>query len=527
MTTTNRIPPTVPVLIVGGGPTGLTTANLLSRYGIESIVLERHRGPYPLPRAVHLDDEVLRILQTVDAAAEITRISRRALGMRLVDAELRTLVEIRRDRPVGLHGWPETNMFDQPDLEQVLRTNLEERAANALASGCEAVRVQRRPNGTVDVTIRDTRTGHETVTTARYVLGCDGANSMVRSAIGTGTRDLGFTQRWLVVDAEYDHDLGMWPGVHQVCAGVGSATFMQIGDNRYRWEFRLPDESRFDSDDDISPADVRDLLEPWVPAGDTGLRVLRHTIYSHRARVARTWRRGPLLLLGDAAHLTPPFIGQGLGAGQRDAMNLAWKLAAVLDGHADDRLLDTYEPERSRHVVRAIRAATAIGRIMATRPTRPVRAGHAVLRRASALPGPDALATRVLAPPLRGSALTPSVLALPSYRTRTVGTPIPQDVLDDETGTGRTDSVLGPGFALVCAGKPPHALADVGRRLDAKVVTSRSLAGSTGEINRWMRRNHLTEVLVRPDRIVLAAVDRRGRMSPTTSWLPLLTGEVS
>ncbi|MFZ2177627.1 MAG: bifunctional 3-(3-hydroxy-phenyl)propionate/3-hydroxycinnamic acid hydroxylase, partial [Rhodococcus sp. (in: high G+C Gram-positive bacteria)] len=423
------------MIIVGAGPTGLTTATLLARHGIGSTVIERHRSPYPLPRAVHLDDEVLRILQAAGVADDITRICRPALGMRLVDAQLRTLVEIRRDRPVGVHGWPETNMFDQPDLERVLRANLERHPGVTLIPGHEAVRVRQRADGTAAVTIRSTDTGHESTITAGYVLGCDGANSAVGAAIGTGTRDLGFAQRWLVVDAHCGRDLEMWPGVHQLCAGPRSATFMQIGDDRYRWEFRLPDDHSSDSDDDIAEDHVYTLLEPWVSAGDGGLRVLRHTTYSHHARVARTWRSGPLFLLGDAAHLTPPFIGQGLGAGQRDAMNLAWKLAAVLRGHADDRLLDTYQPERSRHVVRAIRTATAIGRIMAARPTLPVRAAHAMLRRASHMPGPDELAKRVLTPPLRGSALTHRRPAPPLFRTKTVGTPIPQDVFYEDGWT--------------------------------------------------------------------------------------------
>ncbi|MFC9840499.1 bifunctional 3-(3-hydroxy-phenyl)propionate/3-hydroxycinnamic acid hydroxylase [Rhodococcus sp. NPDC127530] len=511
------------MVIVGGGPTGLTMATLLACHGIDCVILERHRTPYQLPRAVHLDDEVLRILQASGAADDVTRICRPALGMRLVDMRLRTLVEIRRDRPAGTHGWPETNMFDQPDLERVMRANLERHPTATLIPGHEAIRVQVLADGTAAVTLRNTDTGDESTTTARYVLGCDGANSTVASAIGAGTRDLGFDQRWLVVDAHCDRDLRMWPGVHQICAGQRSATFMQIGDDRYRWEFRLPDDHSPEAGGGITETRVRALLQPWVPAGDATVRVLRHTIYSYRAQVTRAWRSGPLFLLGDAAHLTPPFIGQGLGAGQRDAMNLAWKLAAVLHGHADDRLLDTYEPERRRHAVRAIRAATAIGRIMSARPTLAVRAAHAVLRRTSRIPGPDELANRILTPPLRGSALTHRRPALPLFRPNTIGTQIPQDMFNEGATALRSDDVLGAGFALIYTGGRTPTLTDVGRRLNARVIHTATLAHSSGAIDRWMRRNRLSEVLLRPDRIVLATVDHRGRMSPRHSWLPMFT----
>ncbi|MGW0045581.1 bifunctional 3-(3-hydroxy-phenyl)propionate/3-hydroxycinnamic acid hydroxylase [Rhodococcus sp. NPDC003348] len=477
------------VLVVGAGPTGLTAATLLARRGVDCVVVERHREPYPLPRAVHLDDEVLRIAQAAGSAEDVAAVCRPALGMRLVDPALRTLVEIRRDRDVGVHGWPETNMFDQPDLERVLRTHLTRHPQATLLTGHEVVSVLARPAGGAEVTVRDLGDGRSRTVGARHILACDGANSPLRRQIGSRMRDLGFDQHWLVVDVRADRAVELWPGVHQICGGERSGTYMQIGEDRYRWEFRLPTAEAVDEDA------VRGRLDPWFPTGE--YTVLRSTVYSHRAAVADTWRRGPVFLLGDAAHQTPPFIGQGLGAGQRDAMNLAWKIALVHAGDADECLLDTYQPERRAHVTRAIRGAVLVGRVMSAPP---LRAGHASLRGAARLPDPDPLARRFLSPRLRGSALTP--------RARTIvrspiGMPVPQWVLADGR---RSDELLGPGFALVGTAEagPLEALT---REVDARRVP----VAAAPDAATWLGRHRLRAALVRPDRVVLATEDRRGR----------------
>ena len=504
--------PTVPVLIVGAGPTGLTAAALLARQGVPCTVLERSSTPYPLPRAVHLDDEVLRILQAAGVGEEVSSLCRTALGMRLVDNDLRELLEIRRDLRVGVHGWPQTNMFDQPHLENVLRANLRDLTGVTVRPGIEVTGIRIRPDGVAEVTVRDIATGATSTVTARFVLGCDGAHSVVRTHIADGSTDLGFSQRWLVVDAECEADLGMWAGVHQVCGGLDSATFMQISDTRYRWEFRLP--ATHDTRIPFDEEKIHALLEPWAPPGGSTLRILRHTTYSHRAHVARTWRAGPLFVLGDAAHLTPPFIGQGLGAGQRDAANLTWKVAAVLRGRASEALLDTYGPERRRHVLRAVGAATLIGHVMSVPPGVPGRATHTALRGAGRLPGPDPIVRRLLEPPLRGSALT-------RVRRRigpvAVGRPLPQDVAADGT---RSDELLGAGFALLRRSDTDRALAEVGTRLGARTVTVTETTLPT--VGSWMRSRRLREVLIRPDRAVLATVDQRGRLREPASWRSVL-----
>lgn len=330
-----------PVVVVGAGPTGLTAAALLARHGVDCLVLERRTRPHPQPRAVHLDDEAYAILASV--GVDLGAISRPGQGLRLLDAGMRVLAEFRRDAAAGRHGYPEANMFDQPDLERILRRKV------TVLDGAEVTEIIQHGD---HVRVNGER--------ADYVLGCDGANSFVRNAIGARMRDLGFAQRWLVVDIDTDADLGQWegraPGLRHPARGDVHAGRKV----RYRWEFRLRDGETAADYQDLSR--LRPLIAPWARVEDLELR--RVAEYTFRAQIADKWRHDRVFLLGDAAHLTPPFIGQGLGAGLRDAANLAWKLAAVRDGELPASVLDTYQAERLPHVRTMIRLAKLLGAAM-------------------------------------------------------------------------------------------------------------------------------------------------------------------
>ena len=351
-----------PVIVVGAGPAGCTAALLLADFGIPVTLLERYPQPHPLPRAVHLDDEVARTLARIGVSEGFLARSRPGSGLRLLDASHRVMAEFSRGHQASQHGFPQANMFHQPDLEELMLTRVEAHPLIDFRRGAEVYGLDGAagPLTTEPVRVHARIAGQEQTFTGSVVLGCDGANSTIRELAGITMDDLGFTERWLVVDIKAETGLDTWDGVEQVCDPARAATFMQVTGDRYRWEFRL-----LDGEDEaglITPAALGRLLRPWTGRDDLdGLQIIRSATYTFRAQMASRFRDGRIFLLGDAAHLTPPFIGQGLAGGLRDADNLAWKLAYVLTGRAGEDLLDTYDSERRPHATALVKKAVRVG----------------------------------------------------------------------------------------------------------------------------------------------------------------------
>lgn len=486
-------PDSVPVVVGGAGPTGVTAATLLAQYGIPSLLLDRWESVYPQPRAVHLDDEIRRIITWLGIGDEFAAISRPALGLRLVDPDLRTLAQFHRDPAHSAHGFPQANMFDQPELEELLRANLKKHSCVAFRGNAEVTEVSQREPGRVRVRYTDRVSGEEHVVDAGYVLGCDGANSVVRASIGGVLRSLRFEQRWLVVDVATDSTIDQWDGVYQVCDPYRAATYMRIGKSRYRWEFQLrADETAADF---ATITSLYPLLAPWVngvPADE--LSVVRVAEYTFRAAVADTWRQGNVFVLGDAAHLTPPFIGQGMGAGIRDAANLAWKLAGVLTGNLPDTVLDTYEQERKPHARAMIGLALTVGWSMTAGGRFGNAVRGAVVPRLHLVPGMRSRLTTSRTPALHRSALVHKTLS----GWRRTGALCPNAILP--TGE-RLDAVLGRGFALITTETPNSGQREQLRRRGAVVID----AAPGSELAHWLQRGGVTAAIIRPDRTVLRA----------------------
>ena len=331
-----------PVIVVGAGPAGCTAALLLADFGIPVTLLERRTQPHPLPRAVHLDDEVARTLDRIGVSEGFLARSRPGSGLRLLDASHHVMAEFSRGHQASEHGFPQANMFHQPDLEELMLARIERHPLIDFRRGAEVTGLEgtQGPVGVAPVRVHARVAGETQTFTGPVVLGCDGANSTIRQLAGITMDDLGFTERWLVVDIRVEDGLDTWDGVEQICDPARAATFMQVTGDRYRWEFRLRDGE--DEAGLITPAALGQLLRPWTGRSDLdGLQIIRSATYTFRAQMASRFRSGRIFLLGDAAHLTPPFIGQGLAGGLRDADNLAWKLAYVLTGRAGENLLDT------------------------------------------------------------------------------------------------------------------------------------------------------------------------------------------
>jgi 3-(3-hydroxy-phenyl)propionate hydroxylase len=470
------------------------------------VVLDRWKSVYPQPRAVHLDDEVYRILGRLGVAEEFARITIPSEGLRLLDHRHNVLAQFSRGGLSPRSGYPRANMFDQPDLETLLRQRMHSLPAVDFRGDVEVTGVHEIEGGVAEVRYEDRITGAASSVAARYVLGCDGANSVVRSAIGSTMQDLDFEQRWLVIDIVTQRDLAQWEGVHQVCDTRRAATYMRVAENRYRWEFQLLPEE--DAGAFTTLADVEDLIRPWtgtIPLKE--LELVRVAEYTFRAQIADRWRKGNIFILGDAAHLTPPFIGQGMGAGLRDAQNLAWKIRGVLDGRLEESVLDSYEAERMPHARTIIRLAKLVGVLMTSGGT----VGD-LLRRL--------LAPRVAVVPFLGAKVLDSetaplrrnLWARRGWRDPLAGRLAPNEPLLDGN---RLDTASQGDFLVVSTAPIPAASAQAlfERHCQSVVVPASSPLGQ------WLRSGRAEAALVRPDAAVLASGSAEKIVTETTGIL--------
>jgi 2-polyprenyl-6-methoxyphenol hydroxylase-like FAD-dependent oxidoreductase len=500
----------VDVAIVGYGPVGQALSALLGRAGHRVAVFERFQEIYRLPRAVHLDHEIMRLLQSLDLADLLVEELVPVHDYKWFGADGELLLRFEREG-LAPSGWEGSYMFFQPELEATIDRHACVPAGVTVERGwvAEGVgdsgdhvvltlrRVSEEEPGQLASTA-ERRTVH-----ARWLVGADGANSFVREATGIGRRDLGFQERWLVVDAE-PHDmraLAHLPSASQRCDPARPTTIVQSGPRHRRWEFMLLADEQPSAFED--PERVWALLEPWYRPQDGPLT--RSTVYEFRSKVADRMRKGRALIVGDAAHLTPPFLGQGLCSGLRDAANLAWKLDLVIRGLASERLLNTIEAERQPQNEAVIALAIELGKIVCQLDPKEAAERDAVLRAA----GPP--------PPLELAPLATGLLHQPIGEADPLaGTLSVQGVVERAGREGRFDDVVGRGFQLIVAdGDPLHALSHQQRRLLGELDTTVASLDPTaphgvrdvdGRLTAWLAKHNAHAALVRPDFYVFGAV---------------------
>ncbi len=490
------------VAIVGMGPVGGVLACLLGVKGHRVLVIERHLAPYPLPRAVHFDHETARILQTCGLGPELDALSEGADVYEWRNASGDVL--LRFSSPgIGPSGWPYSNMFWQPELEAKIGQAVSTLASVTVRRGWQ-VEDLRQSADEVTLTVRavatteidDWRTetaptGDSSIVNARFVVGCDGANSTVRQLLEASITDLGFQFDWLIVDVALHEPRTFEPSNYQICDPSRPTTVVSGGPGRRRWEFmRLPDE-RIDELNDAARA--WELLKPWDVTPDNAT-LERHAVYTFQAKWVEKWRRGRVLLAGDAAHLTPPFAGQGMCSGLRDASNLAWKLDAVLSGAAPDALLDAYTTERLANARGFIEFAVELGKVICVADVDEAAQRDAGMIAAREISGD--LAMPDIPGVSDGIVSTDDLLAGALFIQGRVRSDGRTALFDDVLGSGWRLITLEPELAASVSGDDVEWFAGLGGRV---VVLGTEVEDVEGTYQRWFDEHGARVVLQRPD----------------------------
>ena len=306
------------VVIVGLGPTGGTLANLLAINNLSILILEKEASLYNLPRAVHFDDEVMRVFQTIGISDSLSKKLIINKGTKFLDENGKLLLDWPRPKIITENGWYPSYRFHQPDLERSLRYKLKKFDKVVSLQNCEVFKTVNKKNFT-EVHYKNTKINKINSVKSKYIIGCDGANSFIRNEMKTELENLGFEQRWAVIDLILKtKNVNLPDRTIQYCNAKRPATYCRNVGRRRRWEIALKDNES--SKTFFDEKRLWKFLSKWVSPDE--VEIERKTVYTFQSAIAKSWREGRMFLVGDAAHLTPPFMGQGMCAGiainQRD-----------------------------------------------------------------------------------------------------------------------------------------------------------------------------------------------------------------
>lgn len=492
------------LIIVGLGPVGVTAANLAGQWGLRTLVVDKSESVYQNPRAMGLDHEAMRTFDNIGLAESIAEHVMPYRASRYLNAEAQLLKYIDTSKPPFLLGWAPNYVFSQPPLERALRANLETLGKVEVRLGCEVLSAEDH-QGSVSVTLRNA-SGALATASATYLLACDGGTSQIRTNLQLNMEDLDFDEPWLVVDVMLKEGAGSaLPQTNvQYCETGRPSTFV-VGPGRHRrWEFMINDDET--PADIIRPESIQQLISRWLPAEEYD--IWRASAYRFHALILERWRVGNIFFLGDAAHMTPPFLAQGMCQGLRDAMNLIWKLALVERGLASPKLLDSYQTERAPHVKRTTEVAKEFGQTICERdPSRAAERDKLLLAAVQGAPG--GTIRQSLIPGLRGGFID---------QHKPAGELFPQPRVTDHTGReDLLDRFTGQSLRLVIAdgftgvdellAALDDALAGLQLplsvvHLSSQPVTRNQYREHDGLLGAWLLQHGCQVVLVRPDHYV-------------------------
>jgi 3-(3-hydroxy-phenyl)propionate hydroxylase len=507
----------VDVVVVGAGPVGLTLANILGLQGVRTLVVDERATLIDYPRGVGLDDESLRTFQAIGLVDRILPHTVPNQILRFVDAKRRVLAEMAP--PDARFGWPKRNGFVQPLVDAELLSGLD-RFEHVEVWWGRPMTSCTETDGAVTVEL-DGEAGPKNLR-ARYVVGCDGGRSTTRRLMGVSFDGTTSPTRWLVVDVAND-PLGH-PNSEVGADPRRPYASISIAHGIRRFEFMIHANETDEQAED--PAFLSRMLASFVPHPDR-VDVIRHRVYTHHSRIAGTFRRGRLLLAGDAAHLMPVWQGQGYNSGIRDAANLGWKLAAVVTGYAEDALLDTYDVERRKHARAMIDLSTMVGRVISPTNRRVAAARDLLVRSASIVPSLKRYVLEMRFKPMPRYEQGAVVHSEPRRTDSPVGTLFEQPRVDTrEHQNALLDDVLGGGFAILCWNNNPREILGATafanwKALGAKFVAARPLSqlhwtghddpdvvvvgDRGGHLKAWFDTHQESVLFLRPDRCIAGA----------------------
>lgn len=462
------------VAIVGYGPTGVTLANLLVQQGLKVLVVERESSILQLPRAIRFDAECMRVFQTIGISNKLEQELEPGPGMKFVDAEGNLLVTWERPTQKGAQQWSSAYRIHQPDLEAVLRQHVKDHPMLTVKLRHEVYKIDERSEDCV-LYFENLANGSLEQATAKYVVGCDGARSLIRRLIGTTFEDLNLHSRWLVVDfvtKNNVNDLGDYS--IQYCDPQRPMSYIKGTGCRLRWEIMVMPED--DVQNLTRPETIWDLLKDHIQSENAEIE--RAAVYTFHALLAKQWQKNRLIIAGDAAHQTPPFMGQGMAAGIRDAANLAWKLKALIHDEHAFKLAESYHSERTSHVKEFIQGAVNFGKIIQN-----YCSDHEYQQQVSQLKN------FITPTPKLGAGFIQS-------SDESNGQIAPQFILDEKI---LSDDVVGYQFSLFFL---PECLAQIEELQLNEIEGLKIVAAQQAEIADWLYQHQAQAILVRPDRYI-------------------------